>query len=169
MVNKKSAVIVVLLVALVVVVWIVKASDQGEQGRIRRRLDDLTELLSSAGAKKGPAALLQLASLQKFFTEEVTVKVSDEISEISGRDNLVAAARVVLQHEAGMKVSFADITVALEPGERQAQINVTVLVRGVTSKEAKSIDVRELEIDLVRPDGDWLIDAVRPVEVLELD
>ena len=159
----------VAVAGLAVVIWFVQASAQGEQSRIRRRLEELTELFSNAGGQDGSAALVRLASLRQFFTEDVVVQLSDEIPELRGRDQLIATADRGLRHETGLKVTFEDIAIVLADSQRRAQANVTVLVTGVRSSEAKSVNARELEMDLVKPDGDWLIEAVRRVEVLELD
>ena len=49
-----------------------------------------------------------------------------------------------------------------------ARVNTTVIVTGVHSQEGRSLDAKELEMDLVKADGAWVIQAVRPVEAMTL-
>ena len=78
-------------------------------------------------------------------------------------------AQAALNRETDMSVSFEDIDVTVNPDDRHAMAVVTVFVTGVSSDEAKSVSARELEMDMAKIDGEWLIKTIRPVEVLELD
>ena len=165
--NKRAALIAV-VAALGLVVWLA-IPRLGEQGRIRRRLSELAESVSGGRRPQGAALLAHLARVGNFFTEDVSIKVGDVVPELRGREQVVGLAQRALQHAVNVKVTFADIAVRLEDDERRAQVTATVLVTGASSAEAESVNARELEIDLVKPDGDWLIEAVRPVAVFELD
>jgi hypothetical protein len=45
----------------------------------------------------------------------------------------------------------------------------TFEVRGASSQQARSVDAKELEVDLMKVDGAWVIQAIRPVEAMKLD
>ena len=165
--NQRAALIAV-VAALGLVVWLA-IPRLGEQGRIRRRLADLAESVSGGRRPQGAALLAHILRLGNFFTEDVSIKVGGAVPELHGRDQVLGLAQRALQYEVNLKVTFADIVVRLEDNERRAQVTATVLVKGTTSAEAESVNARKLQLDLVKPDGDWLIEAIRPVEVFELD
>jgi hypothetical protein len=78
-------------------------------------------------------------------------------------------AHVALQQERSVTVAFKDISVIREDGTQHARVNATVVVTGVHSRKARSVDALELEMDMVKAEGEWLIKAIRTVEAMELD
>lgn len=156
------------IVGIVVVGWFVYSSQQSEEDRIRQRLYDLAEYVSTTKQTGDSARLIHIAGLRKFFTEGVTVQVKEDIRKITGRDNLLQMAHIALQHEPGLTVAFTDISVTHNDNTQQARVNTTVVVTGVQSDKARSIDAQELEMALVKAEGEWRIETVRFVKVMEL-
>lgn len=166
--KRRAAVIAVVLV-VAGAAWFLLASRQTEDARIRQRLGELAELVSAAGPVRGQDILIRLGKLRKFFTENVVVVIGGRLPEIRGRDQLLSMAQAALSRETDMDVSFEDIDVTVNPDELHAMAKVTVVVAGVSSDEAKSVSARELGLDMAKIDGEWLIKAIRRVEVFELD
>ena len=92
-----------------------------------------------------------------------------DIRKVKGRSNLLKMAHFALQQEPDLTVAFEDMNVIYDTETQLALVNTTVIVTGVQSQQARSLDARELEMDLVKTDGEWVIKAVRPVEVIKLD
>jgi len=166
---KKRFVLAVVILGLVVGVWFLIAGRQTEDSRIRHRLNLLAEMLSDTGDNTGQDLLIRPVKLGKFFAEDVVVVVSDRLPEIKGRDSLVAMAERAMRQTSSMSVSFADMEVMVNPDDRHAQVNITVLVSGADSAEATSVNAQEFELHMAKLEGEWVIKSVRPVEVMELD
>lgn len=166
---RKAAAPLAVIVGLAGLFWLVKFPADGEQGRIKSRLTELTDLISEQHASQGTGALIVLAKLRTFFTEDVTVKINDQIPPITGRDRLVAIAHRSLQHESGIEVRFEDMTIRLDQDESTASVSVTVVLTGGRSHEARSIHAQALDLDMLQVEGKWRIKAIRPLQVLKLD
>lgn len=168
MANKNSVTIAVVVLGIVVVAWFFYSFQQSEEDRIRNRLHDLADVVSTMQHKRDAARLLHIAELQQFFTHNVTVQVKNDLPKVNGRDKLLKMAHIAYQQEPGLTVAFTDISVAHEDGTQQALVHTTVVVTGVHSDKARSVDAQELEMDFTKLDGEWLIEAIQSIEVMEL-
>lgn len=148
--------------------WFFYVHQESEADRIRHRLQELADVVSTTNQEQGTARLMHFARLQHFFTEGVTVQIAEDLPTVIGRDRLLQMAHVALQQEPNLMVGFTDISVALKDGTQNAQVHTTILVTGVHSDKARSVDARELEISLVKAEGGWLIAAIQRVKVMEL-
>jgi hypothetical protein len=166
---RKAAAPLAVIVGLAGLFWLVKFPADGEMGRIKSRLTELTDLISEPHPSQGTGMLVVLAKLQTFFTEDVTVKINDQIPQITGRDQLVAIAHRGLQHESGIEVRFEDMTVRFDQNESTASVSVTVVLTGGRSNEAQSIHAQALELDMLQVEGKWRIKTIRPLQVLRLE
>jgi len=166
---KKGIAVVAVALVVVAAAWYLLASRQTEDARIRKRLNELTELISDSAGASGQDLLIQPVRLGKFFTENVVITIGERLPEIRGRDHLVAMAQAAFSRETTINVSFEDIDVTVNSDKRHALVIVNVLVTGASSDEARSVSTRQLELDMTKVDGEWLIQAVRPIEVFELD
>lgn len=166
--TKNPVTIAAVIVGIVVVGWFVYSLQQSEEDRIRQRLHDLAEHVSTTKPAGDSTRLMHMAGLRQFFTEGVTIQIKEDIPKVAGRDNLLQMAHVALQHEPGLTVAFTDVSVTHNDQTQQARVNTTIVVTGVHSDKAKSVDAQELEIALVKDDGEWLIEAVRFVKAMEL-
>ncbi|MFQ5881508.1 MAG: nuclear transport factor 2 family protein [Candidatus Methylomirabilales bacterium] len=167
MVIKNPVTIAAAVLGLLIVVWFV--FQKNEDDRIRQRLNELAHVVSTMKQKKDTARLIHIATLKQFFTEDVTVEIHPDIQKVKGRDTLLKMAHIALERATSLTVAFKDTSVDHDDGVQHARVNTTVVVTGVHSREAKSVDAQELEIDLVKAEGEWLIKAVRPVEAMKLD
>lgn len=166
MVIKNPVAIALSVVGILIVVWFV--FQESEDDRIRQRLHELADVVSTANQKRDTARLIHMAGLKQFFTEDVSVKIKDDLPQVAGRDTLLKMAHIALQQEPGLTVAFTDINVTHDDGTMHARVNTTVVVTGIHSRKARSVDAQELEMDLVKADGEWRINAIRSVEVMEL-
>lgn len=148
-------------------VWFVYPKN--EEYRIRQRLHELAGVVSSTQHQRGTARLIHVTGLQQFFTGDVTVQIGDSLPQVKNRNTLLQMAHVALQQEPSLTVAFKDLSVTRDRSTQKARVHTTVVVTGVHSHQAKSVDARELEMDLVKTEGEWRIQAVRPVEVMKLD
>lgn len=167
MVTKKPVAIAAAVLGVVVVAWFV--FHKNEDDRIRQRLHELAYVVSTTKEKQDTARLIHIAGLKQFFTQGVTVEINSETRKVTGRDNLLKMAHVALTHEPGLTVAFKDLSVFTDDGTPHARVNTTVFVTGVQSQKARTVNAQELEMDLVKADGEWVIQAVRPVKAMELD
>ena len=164
---KNPVAIAAVVLGILVVIWLVYPKN--EAYHIRQRLHELADVVSSTQQQRDAARLIHIAGLKQFFTKDVTVQLNGNIPRVMDRNTLLQIAHVALQQEPGLTVTFTDIAVTHDDGTQQARVNTTVVVTGVHSPKAKSVDARELEMDLLKADGEWRIRAVRPVEVMKLD
>jgi hypothetical protein len=168
MAAKNPVTIAAVIVGIVVVGWFVYSLQESEEDRIHQRLHDLAEYVSTTKQTRESARLMHIAGLQQFFTGDVTVQIKEDIPKVTGRDNLLQMAHIALQYEPGLTVAFTDISVTHDDGTPHARVNTTVVVTGVRSQKARSVDAQELEMALVKAEGEWFIEAVRSVKVIEL-
>ena len=164
---KNPVAIAAVVLGILVVIWLVYPKN--EEYRIRQRLHELADVVSSTQQQRDAARLIHIAGLKQFFTKDVTVQLNGNIPRVKDRNTLLQIAHVALQQEPGLTVAFTDIAVTHDDGTQQARVNTTVVVTGVHSPRAKSVDAQELEMDLLKADGEWRIRGVRPVEVMKLD
>ena len=148
-------------------VWFVYPKN--EEYRIHQRLHELAGVVSSTQHQRGTARLVHVTGLKQFFTGDVTVQISNSLPQIGNRNTLLQMAHVALQQEPALTVAFKDLSVMHDRSRQYARVNTTLVITGVHSHQAKSVDARELEMDLVKTEGEWRIQAVRPVEVMKLD
>ncbi|MFQ5656180.1 MAG: nuclear transport factor 2 family protein [Candidatus Methylomirabilales bacterium] len=167
MVTKKPVAITAAVLGVLIVAWFV--FHKNEDDRIRQRLHELAHVVSTTKEKRDTARLIHMAGLKQFFTQDVTVELHTEMRTVAGRETLLKMAYLALTHEPSLTVAFKDISVFHDDGTPHAEVNTTVVVTGVQSNRARSVDAQELEMDLVKADGEWLIQAVRPVKAMELD
>jgi hypothetical protein len=166
-VTKNRIAIAAVIFGVLVVVWFYNPF-QTEADRIRQQLDELADVVSTTQEKRDAVRLLHIAGLKQFFTQDVTVQIKNDIPKVRGRDNLLKMAHVALQQEPNLILAFTDISVSHEDGAEQAWVNTTVVVTGVQSRKAKSVDAQELEMNFVKAEGEWLIQAVKSVQAMEL-
>ncbi|MFQ5930687.1 MAG: nuclear transport factor 2 family protein [Acidobacteriota bacterium] len=164
---KYPVAIAALVLGVLIVVWL--AYPKNEEYRISQRLYELAEIVSSTQQHRDAARLIHITGLKRFFTEDVTVQINGNIRPVNNRNTLLQMAHIALQQEPSLTVTFEDMSVAYDDGTQYARVNTTVIVTGVHSRRAKSVNAQELEMDLVKPEGEWLIKAVRPVEVMKLE
>lgn len=166
--TKNPVTIAAVIVGIVVVGWFVYSLQQSEEDRIRQRLHDLAEHVSTTKQTGDSTRLIHIAGLRQFFTEGVIIQIKEDIPKVAGRDNLLKMAHVAFQHEPGLTVAFTDISVTHDDKTQQAQVITTIVVTGVQSDKGKSVNAQELEMALMKADGEWLIEAVRFVTAMEL-
>ena len=165
--KKNPVAIAIAVLGILIVVWLVYP--KSEEDHIRQRLHELAETVSTTREHRDAARLIHIAGLKQFFTEDVSVHFHGNIPSVGDRKKLLQMAYVALQQEPNLTVAFEDITVIYNDGTQQAQVNTTVVVTGAHSQRAKSVNAQEMEMDLVKPEGEWLIKVVRPVEVMKIE
>lgn len=165
--KKNPVAIAAAVLGILIVGWLVYP--KSEEDHIRQRLHELAEAVSTTQQHRDTARLIHIAGLNQFFTEDVSVHINGNIPSVGDRKKLLHMAHVALQQEPNLTVAFEDISVIYDSGTQQARVNTTVVVTGAHSQRAKSVNAQEMEMDWVKPEGEWLIRAVRPVEVMTLD
>ena len=69
---------------------------------------------------------------------------------------------------AAFKLSFQDVTVALDPGQTTATVHLTAefVRRSITTGE-ESLDAREFSLGMKKVSGDWRIASATAIQVLK--
>jgi hypothetical protein len=154
----------VILVTLAVFGW--RAFFPNQERLVRKRLLEMSRLLSFPANEAPLAKFANSQKLAGFFTSDVEVVVdAPGVSRqtISGREDLLQGALGVRNHLSALQVDLPDIAVIMGPGKRTAIANVTVMAR--ISGE-KDLFVQEMSIQLVRPGGTWLIKHAKTTNTL---
>jgi hypothetical protein len=63
-----------------------------------------------------------------------------------------------------LTVAFTDISVHRGRAAHRARVQATCVVSGASSQQARSVDAQGLEMDLMKVEGAWVTQAIRPVE-----
>jgi ketosteroid isomerase-like protein len=138
-----------------------------ETRRIERRLGALAAQASIAEGEGPLARAADAAAAARYFTEDVTIALGDEAPRIDGRDALAAALARMPTPDGGVQVQLVDVAVAVGPAGVEARATMTATARyRDPQSNAPTVDAREVEMDLVKRDGEWRIRAVRGRDTL---
>jgi hypothetical protein len=133
---------------------------------IRRRLNDLAQLLSF-GPGEGPLA--KVSNAQKatsYFSEDVDIAIDVAgygMVRVEGHDNLFQALMTARSQLSSVDVQFLDINVVVAGSGDGATVNLTVKGRLPSDRD---IQVLELKILVRKVSGKWLIRHVEAVKTL---
>jgi hypothetical protein len=146
--------------------WAYRFLNPGEETRIRNRLADLAETVSlKAGAgniRKG----LMLEQFPRFFSRDCQITVTVQSvgkRTLSGRPEMAEAAKYVMGLKGGMEAKFHDLAVTVGEAENRATAALTLTMM---MTDTESLSAQELQLELVKVDGTWLISRATSIESL---
>jgi len=162
--GKRIAVIVTVICAVAFAIW---SSWPGEERRIRSRLEDLAATATERGGP-GLGQMAHAAKLAGFFTADAVVDLGPPYPEIRGRETIMALAAKSMVPGDDFAVTFEDVAVTLGPGATSATARLTAVVSGQGPRLLNdTFDARELEIDLLKPAGEWQLHRVTIIEAIQ--
>lgn len=130
-----------------------------EERRIRAQLDGLVETVNAPPAE-GIDGLARAARIGNAFTPDVVVDFGDG-PPTRGRETIMAVASRLQDRARTVKVSIQDVDVVVSSDRSSADVDLTVIV---TTND--STDAREFQVQMLKPDGTWLISRATVVRVL---
>jgi len=156
-----------ILVAVVfIAVWMLRAPD--EEAIIKTRLDKLAKAVSKDNTRLSKLqALANTRRALQYFTKNVVVKVGKPLPDIHGQDEIMIVVHRAMLHEGAVNVAFVDTQVALGQDPKQAQAYMTVKATGPGPAGERFMEVKEIEMTLVKQDDAWLIDKVILLKAFE--
>jgi hypothetical protein len=157
----------VLLIALVAAgVWFWTILFPRPEKVIRERLGALARTVSSSPNESDLARLAAAQSVAGFFATNVDLNLDlPGIGERPSvdREEIARAAYVGRSRPGGLKVTFPDIIVKLDPDKLSAVADVTVAVKIPGERDPV---LQEMKFTLRKLDGRWLVTRVETVRVL---
>ena len=161
--KKYHILVVILLAAAALSTWLYFTSDTRQ---IRSQLDTLTELSEKNGPEQGIEALSRAAAIGKLFSEQCTLQLEEYGHRGTYyRKDIMDTVFMVRNRSHQITLKMYDITIAVEKSTH-ATIALTLHLSGVVEEE-RAVDVSEIALTMKKEEGDWLIDSVTVVQVLE--
>lgn len=153
--------------AAVLFVWVSFGWLSSEARQIHRRLDALAETASVGGGETNLVRMAKAARLAGYFTEDITIDLGSPSTVIRGRDALMAmAARTQVSAE-GLRIELVDVQITVGAEGARATASMTVQGSGIDFATGdQMIDAREIEMTLVRLEGEWLIQGVSAISAI---
>ncbi len=163
---RRLALVSLVLAAICAAAWYVIRSD-GEGEPVRRRLHAFSrEFNSSTVDGHGPEA--RARQLGAYFTEDAEVDLGRGAVPIKGRETLIGMAGRLQPRTSAFNLRFEDITVAMAPGGRSADVHLTAeFARRSIATGDQSIDAREFTIGMRFVDNEWRMHRVIAIDTLK--
>lgn len=163
----KRTIQIVLLLALVAGgVWLWRVLFPGDEVLIRRQLAELAEAASFAADESLLAKASIPGKVAAFFTVDSEIDIQPwgyRRMGLRGRDEVREAAIMALKALTSLSISATNIEVKLSPVEERAAVRFTLIASSNRDPERQS---QEMELELSKDGGDWLIRRARTVDYL---
>lgn len=151
--------------AVAVAVWLFSGLG-GEAREIERRLEALGETLEKDGAESGLVAANKARQVGLFFADRFVIDLGPYDQTVTERQRI---SQVMLAYRADpsrIGVSFRDLEIALDPGERGAHVSVLAAVTATTEGELSRSGYR-LALRWVKERDEWRIERAEIVEAVD--
>jgi hypothetical protein len=132
-----------------------------------KRISSLATTATVSASDGNITRAAKVSSLTGYFSTDVEVQVEGpELGRrtITGRDEIREIAAGGMANVSSIKVQFDDATAHVAPDKQSAEVNCTARV---TAKDSKDFGIQELQFQLKKIDGDWLITKVETVKTLQ--
>ncbi|MGE3275792.1 MAG: nuclear transport factor 2 family protein [Vicinamibacterales bacterium] len=159
-----AVVLFVVIVGLAVAGWRWLYPD--DEAAIRQ---SLSRIAAAVGSEPGEPGLARLARLQRLgdeLTADVQVDAGPPIGRLAGRADATAAAARVSASLRALELRFVDVTVVVQPDGQTALVSLTAEAR-FEDGAGDGFDARELDVTFVRTDGQWRVQSVASIRVLQ--
>lgn len=151
------------VVCVAVVVWLFLTSDARQ---VQRRLDALSQLIAKQGQEQGLEALSRAAEIGSLFAEQCSLSLEEYGQQGTyTRKDIIDSVFMARNRYQEITLTFYDTLITLGDN-RQAEILATLHLTTTSGRDTMT-DVGEIALHLTNIDGEWLIDAVTLVQVLE--
>jgi len=133
---------------------------------IRKQFTQVARLASFAPDEAPLAKLANTQKLAGYFAPDVEIQLDlpgRSEHRLSGRPEVVQAAMAARNQLSSLRVEFPDLIVTVDPEKQSAVVNLTATAR--VSGE-RDLFVQEMEFQVRKLSGDWLITRVETVKTL---
>ena len=131
-----------------------------EERRIQKQLDELVETVNTP-PPDGMAALARAAKIGNAFATDVTVDFGDA-PPVHGRETIMGIASRLQDRARTVNVAIQDVNIVVGTDRTTADVDLTVVVR-----MDDSIDAREFQVQMLKPEDRWLIGRAIAVKILQ--
>ncbi|PID72191.1 MAG: hypothetical protein CSB34_03815 [Desulfobulbus propionicus] len=161
--NKIGFVVLILLAAIGGGSWLYLS---GDTRQINKQLDNLTALAAKSQEEPMLEMVRKAGTMGKIFAEECELEIEEyDHQGTYSRKDIIDRILMVRKRSTTLGVDIYDRDITVFDGNR-ADITATLHVTGMENEESMS-DARELELNMVKHEGDWQISKVVFVQVLE--
>ena len=141
-------------------------SPMGEEGRVRKQFDLLSERISVEPGEKPLAVARKIHNLETLFAPQCTLKAHiDAYSGAYTPGEIADRAAGLRSQFSRLTLQFFDIDIGF-PRHGLAMVRATARLTGATPSGEALDETHELSCSLVPSDGAWLFTRVEVVEVL---
>jgi hypothetical protein len=151
----------------VAVVWLWGVFFPGADKVIRKRLEETARAASFAPGQSYFSKLAGAQRLADFFATNVQIDIDipgHQQRQLSGREEILQGALSARASLDSVKVTFADISLNIEPDKQSATADLTAEARLSGDPDP---DVQELKFILRKFGNEWLITRVQTVQILQ--
>ena len=154
---------VLAILAIAAIAWGAWRFWPSEERRIKRRLDDLVEVVNERPTD-GLSLVARTAELSRFMTEDVILDPGIGAGPIHGRERLLALASRAPGGGGAFKMRFVDVSVDVSGDAAVAHLTAVLSWQGVSGEE--NVDAREVELQL-RDVDNWRMNRITVIRPLE--
>ncbi len=163
--GKSLRIALVALAAVVVGWWLVSWYTRPER-RIERNLREIQKLVAKAPGESNLTALAKARSLSELFVDGFEFVAEQFDFHTRDRQRLVSGVHQYRSRSQTILMSVRDREIFVDPVHRRATSHLTAdfitKARDITGREAYRFQVNWVEVE-----GDWRIDYVRLLEIIE--
>ncbi len=160
----KRTLILILVIALCVGAYFLWRG--GDERRIRRRLDVLSQTVSKPRGSPDAAMFGRLSSLRTLFTQDCRLSPGNPIPDIQSQEGLALAYRRAYSVVDWAEVDLRDVEVDVAESRERATVRLTAMLEYQRGAEPQATGAREIEIDWEKVDDEWRISEIAVVEAV---
>lgn len=165
MVDRKK----IIITALIIIAGL--SASCSLSGGNEKKVKKLFARLEEKAEKKGEESIMKVAlrvrGIGALFAEESLIE--SNLYDLTGTyspDDINSLAAAISVRFTNLSIKFYDIRVSF-PAKGQARANLTAMLTGASKRDGPIKETRELEVDLVKIEGEWYFRRISMVEVLE--
>ncbi len=160
----KRIIIVAAVVVVAVAVVFLLAADRDER-QIRKNLRGLGKTVSRTADTSDLALIGKIGRIKSLFTKDCRITMSPPVPEINSIDILVAVFGQAMHTIDELKVTFHDVSVAID--EKRTEADTFMTARTVRSSGGRrETDAREMKMRWKKIEGVWQIAEIEEIRTL---
>lgn len=155
---------VVSLVSIVVIGLLVYLWWPSEERAIKRRLNELAEIVSLPETEPELGRVTRVAGVRGYLADDLRIQTGSQ--EVS-RDAVLAVVGRFTPPPGGILVDFVDTQVTLAPDSTTADVYLTVKITTRDSRTGEpTLDAREATVGMAKRRGEWVVTSAATLETL---
>jgi hypothetical protein len=151
----------------VVAIWLWGVFFPNPDKVIRKRFAEIARAASFAPGQSYLSRLAGAQRLSDFFATNVEIDIDipgHQRRQLTGREELLQAALSARATLDGLKVTFPDISLNIEPDKEAATADLTAEAQLAGDAD---LDVQELKFELRKTGNQWLVTRVQTLQILQ--